>query len=128
MKHCCINKKVYHNSGFTFIEMIVVIAIIAILLTIAVPSAFSYVETAREEICETNRLQLQRLYTIHLISINIEHRDDLWSKFLEEYDQEICPSEGTITYVEGKINCSVHSTNNNHDEEENNEDSSVPFL
>lgn len=128
MKHYCINKKMYNNGGFTLIEIIIVISIITILLTIAVPSVLGYIETTREKVCETNRLQLQRLYPGYLLSINEEHKDALWNTFLQEYDQELCPSEGTITYVEGEINCSVHSTNNNHDEEENNEDSSVPFL
>lgn len=113
-----------YDKGFTLIELIIVIFIVGILSAIIVPGYSEYIKKAEETACDTNSSQLERMYQVHLESQNIEHTDAVFEQFLQEYDENICPDYGIITYVEGQIECSVHTGN---DSTENNGEE-VPFL
>lgn len=109
------------TKGFMLVELIVVISIIGILAAIAVPAYGAYVEKAKEEVCKGNCLQVERMYEMHLEIEGIEHSDTVFEQFLMEYGKDICPGHGVITYVEGKVKCSVHTVEDDNDGE-------VPFL
>lgn len=49
-----LNKKLRKNGGFTLMEMLIVIAIIAILIAIAIPTFSSQLENAREAVDAAN--------------------------------------------------------------------------
>lgn len=100
------------------------IAIISILASIAIPSYFSYVKKAKETVCNANCMQIERMYEAHLKLENIEHTDLVFEQFLQEYCQNVCPEHGDITYVDGKIKCSVHTR----EDDSKNDDGDVPFL
>ena len=112
-----------HTKGFTLIEMIIVISIIAILTAIAVPNYLGYVKEAKRTVCNTNCVQLGKRYAMYLVMDNIEHTDVRFEEFLQENGKDICPEHGVITYVEGKVQCSVHVY-----EDDSDGDGDVPYL
>jgi competence protein ComGC len=115
------------NSGTNLIEVTVVIAIIAILVSLAVLGFTFYVEKAKKEVCNANCIQLEKMYHTYLIMEEKENSEIAFSQYLKEYDKKICPGRGEVNYVDGKIQCSVHARNE--DGESNDEDEEeVPFL
>ena len=115
--YCAVRDRRLDKNGFTIIEMIVVISIIAILGAIAIPSFIGYTEKAKKEVCKVNCLELERMYETYLTMEGIEHSEAVFAQYLHEYGGNICPGHGEIDYVDGKVRCSVHSKENN-----------VPFL
>lgn len=114
-----------YNKGFTLVELMVVIAIMAILAMVAIPSFVAHTERARKQVCNTNSLQLERMYDIYLILEDIDHTDTVFVQYLQEFGQKICPQDGDISCVDGKVKCNLHPItdgNNNDDGEE------VPYL
>jgi prepilin-type N-terminal cleavage/methylation domain-containing protein len=120
--NCTVRNK--RNNGFTLVEMIVVMSIIGILGAIAVPSFIGYTEKAKEEVCRVNCLQVERMYEGYLMLENNEHSDEIFNQYMNDYRKDICPNHGDVSYVDGKVRCSIHSKEN--DSESDEED--VPFL
>lgn len=116
-----------NNSGFTLVEIIVVIAIMSILFSVIVPSFIGYVERAKEQVCNANSLQLERMYNLHLMMEDTEHTEVLFTQYLQEFGQNICPDHGDISYLEGKVQCSIHPRVEVV-EIDDDDDGSVPFL
>lgn len=38
----------------------------------------------------------------------IEHRDEVFTQFMDNWEQTICPGDGLIHCDHGKVYCSVH--------------------
>lgn len=112
----------HKNKGFTLVELIIVISIIAILTAIAVPYYIEFVEKAEEKTCISNCKQLERIYEMYLCEKNIRHSDIMFEKFLQDYGNEICPKHGEVNYVDGGVKCSIHL------EDDTITDEDVPFL
>ncbi|GEM_PF-841465 len=102
------------RSGFTLMELLIVVAIIAILAAIAISVFSSSQEKARAAACLANR---RSLYAIATTAYMTGEYDTLKDAFLGEYDagtsQFVCPSGGTFTWADGgdgveHIVCSVH--------------------
>jgi prepilin-type N-terminal cleavage/methylation domain-containing protein len=115
-----------YNKGFTLIELIVVISIMAILSAIAVPVYSSYRKKAEEKVCKANRLQLERMYEVYLFSENFAHTDSVFLQYIDEYDKAICPVHGEISYVDGEVQCSIHTSEDESNSDE--EEGEVPYL
>ncbi|ABO51551.1 hypothetical protein Dred_3049 [Desulforamulus reducens MI-1] len=120
------NKKVY-DKGFTLVEIIAVIAMMTILISIAVTYLFGYVERTKKDVCNTNCLKLERMYEVHLSEGNGIHSEVAFAQYLQDYGVNICPKQGDIRYVDGKVQCSVHPTRRD-DDENNDKGGSVPYL
>ncbi|MGM0901306.1 MAG: type II secretion system protein [Bacillota bacterium] len=110
------------------IEVLAVLAILGILVAIAVPSVISLIEKSREDVCETNRLELGRMYRMHLDLEGKEHTPISFHEYFLNYGSEICPSGGEISYEDGDVKCSIHSHNADELEEPGEENEGVPFL
>lgn len=69
--------------------------------------------------------QSVKLWNNYLTYIQLEEVEtsEVFSEFLNKYDEELCPEHGVVIYEGGKVLCSIHSESS---EEEESED--VPFL
>ncbi|MCR1900065.1 prepilin-type N-terminal cleavage/methylation domain-containing protein [Irregularibacter muris] len=117
--------KIYVD-GFTLIELIMVITILAILVLIAIPFFLGYVKAAKEEVCNANCPQLDRKYQMYLLMEEAKHTEIIFDKFMQEHSIETCPDNGAIDYKDGKVQCEVHCKHN--DENSGNDDGSTPFI
>lgn len=106
-----------------------VLTIIGILSAIAVLSVTGIIEKSKEDVCDVNTLRVERMYEMHLTLNSIEHSDVVFTQHLLEYGKDICPEDGVFSYVDGEVQCSVHS-NGDEDIEDEEEGGSggVPFL
>lgn len=86
------------------------------------------IEKTKEEVCNVNCLQLEKMYYLYLLMEEIEHSEVIFVQFLQEYEEHICPDHGNISYVDGKVKCSVHIRGADAVSEEDDDDKSVPFL
>lgn len=97
-------------EGFTLLEMLIVVAIIAVLVAIAIPVFSSQLERAREATCQSNRKALEELVKADYMSDGL--MSDYQTIFNEDYDTAIytCPDGGafSIDGDTGKVSCSVH--------------------
>lgn len=118
------DKKSY---GFTLIELIVVIAILGVLATVAVTRLAGFRSMAEERVCTANRKTVERMYLAFLVENDIDHEDGLFDQFIIENFNEVCPAGGTLTYKEGKVKCSVHGGGSESEEEEG-PGEEVPWL
>jgi len=103
---------VENNDGFSLIELIIVIAILAIILAIAIPNISGYLETARISVCNLNIVQFEKYYMIYLEENAKEHSENTFGQFKLEYEESygrICPSNGIITFQNGIMRCDKHS-------------------
>lgn len=102
------------SKGFTLVEIIVLIAIIAILIVIAVPRLNGYTEKAKKQVCEINCGELDKMYNQYLVIEGIKHEESLFEEYIDQHDKSICPENGVISYKEERVECEIHSEN--HDE------------
>ena len=91
--------------GFALTEVVLVIGIIAILLSILVPTFINYRKTVSETVCKKNRMAIERLFEASNIYINSEIS---FNSFIEEYPDDICPDGGVISYEDDEVKCSKH--------------------
>ena len=110
------------KKGFTLIETLVVLAIITILLSLSALKYTDIVESTKEKICINNCNELDKLYSGFLILENTEDSEALFSSFLKNYDKQICPKNGDISYDSDGVKCSIHHKNYEDDEED------VPYI
>jgi len=115
-----ISKYAKHKKGFTLVETIVVVAIVAILAAVLIPIVTRYVFNANKVACEANRATILRLYQVH----QVMHQECTLQEFLDgsapdapDISKAKCPSGGVYSVDGSKILCSVHDA----EEEENND-------
>lgn len=86
---------IIRQSGITLVEIIVVISLLAILALIAIPIFRGF----------------------------FDKLETTFNYFVQEYEVEICPKGGIITYNNGVVNCSIYKS-----DESNGNDEEVPYL
>lgn len=104
-------------SGFTLIEVVVVMCIIGVLGMMIAPAYAGYVDKARERVCEVRCLEMERMYEGQLVLENKGHSDMDFNIFMIEHNEDICPTKGNITYVDGKVICDIHQESEDSGEE-----------
>ncbi len=93
--------------GFTLVEIMIVVAIIALLTAIAIPAFLRYRDDARQSLCINNMRNIEHAKEAYAISKGIAQSVDIaWSNiapylnFGVDSDPLSCP-EGEITYGTG---------------------------
>jgi prepilin-type N-terminal cleavage/methylation domain-containing protein len=97
-----------HSKGFTLLELMVVVAMMGILTSIALPYYMTYIKRARATVCLTNRFEIEREQSSQASA------DD--TDVLPEIDERWkCPSGGTYIWVQDPsdpehliVVCSIH--------------------
>ena len=114
------NKRSRSEKGFTLLELLAVMGLLAILLALASLKGTDILVNARVRVCQYNRTQLIKNYESHLVAIGEEHSETLLAGFILEEGENICPSHDTISNAVQNLLCSVHDIDEDEDE--------VPYL
>lgn len=64
------------------------------------------------------------MYELYLETEELDHSETIFQQYLNDYESEICPSGGAISYKDGEIKCSIHDDVEREEEVEE----VVPFL
>ncbi|MGI6492826.1 MAG: type II secretion system protein [Pelotomaculum sp.] len=116
------------NQGFSLVELTAVMGIIVAIVLITVPLYKGYVERATKQVCNTNCLQLERMYHAYLLTENKDHTAYEFNEYSHYYEENICPVNGDIVYVYGKVRCILHSKDEANENDDDEDVESVPFL
>jgi prepilin-type N-terminal cleavage/methylation domain-containing protein len=112
------SKKNRSDEGFTLVELIIVIAIMAVLASAVGLGVVKYLEKSRESNCINTRKTMENEYLLEKAEIeekrnnsgeNTEYTVD---EYLKAHDGEYsCDSHGTFEELaDGSIGCSVHGS------------------
>lgn len=107
------------NQGFTLAELLIVVAIIAVLVAVSIPLFTNRLKKAREATCAANCKTLQR----HIVAELLDEKDagetpeSLLPEMIEKDDAK-CPSEGVFSISPSgatletgfKVVCSKHGS------------------
>ncbi len=101
------------DKGFTLAELLVVVAIIAILVAVSIVIFTGKQKEARATVCEANRTSLKHHLAADYMSGELDHLDQ---GGLDEYikmDEAVCPSKGTYSITGSfengfQIKCGFH--------------------
>jgi len=121
-------KHLTNEKGFTLIEILVVIGIIAILSSVGVASYSSMIHRSEESACQINREQIEAIFLRYQVDYPGATLQGCLAGHYSELNSELemctCPDGGTY-YVgdDGNLKCTVHGGNEEAAEEAN---SNVP--
>ena len=118
----CMNLRHRDRCGFTLIELVVVLSILGVVLSIAVPRLSVLVDAANLKACQSTCQLMERDCEGMLLSESREHSEEAFEVFLLEHDYS-CEDGGVLSYdfETGRVLCSVHGG----DEDAGNEDSDM---
>ncbi len=99
------------TKGFSLVELMVVVVIIGVLVSIAIPVYNTTTERAEEGACFANQRMIEGAASQYAMNTGtkLEDVDDI--DVLADYFQggvPKCPSGGTYTLTDGKVSCSEH--------------------
>lgn len=104
------HRTIKESRGFTLAELLIVVAIVAVLVAISVPIFTSRMDRTKATVCEANRKIVLRQILLEQMEDDSFTRDDA-EAILEKSDAR-CPASGTFS-VEweesfAKVNCDRH--------------------
>lgn len=100
------------RGGFTLIEMLIAVAIIAILIAIAIPAFSATLESSKKATCFANQRSLKAV----VVTAWMASQTDMKETFNAEVGNYSCPSGGTLRLTVQKdegsctITCSEHDS------------------
>jgi prepilin-type N-terminal cleavage/methylation domain-containing protein len=112
------SKKSRCDEGFTLVELIIVIAIMAILASAIGLGVIKYLEKSRESNCINTRKTMENEYLLEKAEIEEkrnnsgEYTEYTVDEYLKAHDGEYsCDAHGTFSqHADGSIGCSVHGS------------------
>ena len=106
--------KTKYSEGFTLAELLIVVAIIAILVAVSIPVFASKTEKAREATCLANKRSLLAEMTTGYSSGEYDTLSEAFHTIYEEKkDEYVCPAKGTFYWNDngdgtGRVRCTYH--------------------
>jgi prepilin-type N-terminal cleavage/methylation domain-containing protein len=104
-KNCILNKK-----GFTLVELLVVLVILAILAAAVIPSMLGYIDKSNEIMCKVQRSTILRGWRYAKVFNEDLSLSDYYSSGDEYIAGAKCPSGGTYTINGSTVICSIHGS------------------
>lgn len=99
--------KMKRKAGFTLVEMIVVLVMLAILAAVAVPTYTSYVDSNKAKQCEVERKAIaSRLEEMQTMQVTGSDSAADTTKYAEYVASQECPAGGAYTFENNTIVCS----------------------
>lgn len=106
----------HDKRGFTLAELLITVAILAIVVAVSIPMLNSHRDEAKESVCLTNRTSFEQALTIQQM---MHKNNPSWAvtglpSYFEAHKEEYkCPSDGSYslemtTAGELVVKCSVH--------------------
>lgn len=106
----------HDKRGFTLAELLITVAILAIVVAVAIPMLSSHRDEAKESVCLTNRTSFEQALTIQQM---MHKNNPSWAVtglpgYFDAHKEEYkCPSDGSYSLemtTDGElvIKCSVH--------------------
>ncbi|MCA1031307.1 prepilin-type N-terminal cleavage/methylation domain-containing protein [Bacillus timonensis] len=96
------------EDGFTLVEVLGVLVVAGILVGIAVPSVLGLIEKTRRDVCDLNRIELEKGYESFLEREEIESSEATFIQFIGSYENAVCPVNSVYSYFDGQVECSVN--------------------
>lgn len=115
------NPKIENEAGFTLVELIMVIVIVGILSSVAVPKFINLSDAANGAKCSSNRGAIASAMAMTYCSVIIDDPSetawledaeiaDVHDSMFASGDTPICPTTGTFSLTTGIVTCTVHGT------------------
>jgi prepilin-type N-terminal cleavage/methylation domain-containing protein len=111
--------KTTNKQGFTLVEIMIVVMIVGVLASIALPSFWKARDEAREIICANNRRLIEAGKDQYGIEFNVSRNRRIDVRAVNDYIKGMegegsvmaCPSDGVIAYqvVDTPASCSIHA-------------------
>ncbi len=95
------NSKLKSPTGFTLIEILIVVVIVGLLAGIAIPNFLRGAKTARKKACINNLMMIDGAKEQYALDYNLSSGDSVTNAQINAYIKggaPECPSGGTYTY------------------------------